>query len=395
VQNVLAVGEFALHSLLTAALGVVGLLWLANAVSMALGLRTMPSLEDADPLTDGECPAVSILVAARDEAEKLPGALETFLALDYPRYEVIAVDDRSEDATGAILEAAARNDKRLKPARVDELPSGWLGKPHALQKAYERSSGEWLVFTDGDVHFAPDLLRRAIALAEKKGWDHLTLLGAAKAFTVGEKIAMTFFGMAFIVGTRPWNAGKPDSPGYNGVGAFQMIRRSAYEKMGTHRRLAMEVIDDMKLGKLAKEARVASGAARAGNAVSVHWHAGVGNMIRGTTKNFFAASGYRVWLTSVQVFGLLLMCVFPAVALPFVHGWARVFAGIAVGVPLILEAGVAMAFDISPVFAVTYPIGALIFCWMLARSAIVTLRQGGIVWRGTFYPLEELRRGVV
>ena len=120
---------------------------------------------------------MSILVAGRDEEEKLPAALETFLALDYPRYEVVAVDDRSVDRTGQILRAAAANDSRLRILRVDSLPPGWLGKPHALQQAYENSTGEWLVFTDADVHFRPDLLRRALSAAQQSGWEHLTLLG--------------------------------------------------------------------------------------------------------------------------------------------------------------------------------------------------------------------------
>jgi hypothetical protein len=157
----------------------------------------------------------------------------------------------------------------------------------------------------------------------------------------------------------------------------------------------MEVVDDMKLGKLVKEAGCCSGVGRAGDAVSVHWHAGLGNTIRGTTKNFFAASGYRVWLTSVQILGLLLMFVFPVVALPFARGWPLVFASIAVGLPLFVATGVAINIKAPLVYALTYPIGALIFAWMLTRSTIVTLRQGGIVWRGTFYPLEELKRGVV
>jgi hypothetical protein len=384
-----------LHIFWTALVGAAALFWIAEAIDLALGLPSMASLDDSAPLADSDCPPVSILFAARDEAEKLPQALDTFLDLDYPRYEVIAVDDRSEDGTGAILETRARIDARLKPVRVDSLPAGWLGKPHALQRAYEHSSGEWLVFTDADVHFAPDLLRRAMALAKEKGWAHMTLLGRAQMFTFGEKIALTFFGLGFIVGIRPWRVSDPQSHRYAGVGAFQMIRRSAYEAMGTHRRLAMEVIDDMKLGKLAKEAGVRSGVAKAGHAVSVHWHAGIGNMIRGTTKNFFAASGFKLRVTALQVFSLLLMFVFPVVALPFVHGWGRAFAAIAAGVPLIAEGGVAVEFETSPVYALTYPIGALLFAWMLARSAIVTLWQGGIVWRGTFYPLEELKRGVV
>ncbi|MGA9883878.1 MAG: glycosyltransferase [Candidatus Acidiferrales bacterium] len=384
-----------MHIFWTVLLGLVAILWIAEAIDLARGVPSIPSINDVSPLGDAHCPSVSVLFAARDEAEKLPHALETFLSLNYPRYEVIAVDDRSADATGAILAEGARRNARMKPVRVDSLPPGWLGKPHALQQAYEHSTGEWLVFTDADVHFAPDLLQRTIALADAKGWEHVTLLGRAKMFTIGEKIAMTFFGLALVAGTRPWSANDSRSHGYCGVGAFQMVRRSAYEKMGTHRRLAMEVIDDMKLGKLAKETGVRSGVAKAGDAVSVHWHAGVGNMIRGTTKNFFAASGFRLALALVQIFGLVLMCDVPVAALPFVHGWARILAAVAVALPLVATAAVATEFRAPIVYAITYPVGALIFAWMLARSMIVTLWQGGIVWRGTFYPLDELRRGVV
>jgi glycosyltransferase involved in cell wall biosynthesis len=384
-----------LHIFWTALLGAIAFLWLVETIEIAVGFRSIPRLRDIPPLPDSGCPPVSILFAARDEAEKLPGALKTFLGLDYPRYEVIAVDDRSEDGTGAILETAARTDARLKAVHVASLPAGWLGKPHALQQAYEHSSSEWLIFTDADVHFAPDLLRRSVALAEQKQWEHLTLMGSVKMFTPGEKVVMTFFGMAFVIGTRPWRTNNQRSAGYTGVGAFQMIRRSAYEKLGTHRRLSMEVIDDMKLGKLAKEAGVRSGIALAGDDVSVHWHAGVGNTIRGTTKNFFAASGYRLWLACIHVFGLLLMCDFPVLTLGFAHGWARVFALAAAALPVTVMTGVTIESGVLPVYALTYPVGGLIFAWMVARSAIVTLWQGGIVWRGTFYPLEELKRGVV
>ena len=376
-------------------LGFVAVLWIGQAIEIGIGVPSLRSLQDATPLADADCPTVSILFGARDEAEKLPGALATFLALDYPRYEVVAVDDRSDDGTAQILDEAARKNSALKFVRVTSLRPGWLGKPHALQQAYEHSSGEWLVFTDADVHFAPDLLRRSIALAQREGWEHLTLLGRAEMHSFGERLVMIFFGLAFLMAARPWRVGQANSHFYAGIGSFQLIRRSAYEAMGTHRRLAMEVVDDMKLGKLVKEAGIRSGAARAGTDVSVHWHRGVGNIVRGTTKNFFAASGFRLGLTCFQILGLLYMFVFPFAALPFARGWALSFDVIAVAVPVMLEAGAAIEFDVSPLYALTFPIGALIFCWMLARSTIVTLWQGGITWRGTFYPLEELRRGVV
>lgn len=384
-----------LHLFWSGLLAAVALLWVLQAIALARGIPAIPSLDNFTPLDDSQCPTVSILVAGRDEEEKLPAALETFLALNYPRYEVIAVDDRSEDRTGAILRAAAERDLRLKLLRIDSLPAGWLGKPHALQQAYEQSSGEWLVFTDADVHFRPDLLRRALAASTQKHWDHLTLLGHAKMFNPGERIAMSFFSLGFLLGIRPWRVADARSRFYAGVGAFQLIRRSAYEKLGTHRRLAMEVVDDMKLGKLAKEAGVSSCVGRGGDAVSVHWHAGITNMILGTTKNFFATTGFSLSLTAFQILGLLLAFVFPLIALPFSHGWARIFAIIAVTLPVIAMGGVCREFRISPLYALTYPAGVAIFIWMLLRSTIVTLWKGGVEWRGTFYPLDELKRGVV
>jgi glycosyltransferase involved in cell wall biosynthesis len=384
-----------LHLFLTIALGAVALLWIYGAIEAARGVPRLASLGDAAPLSDADCPSISILFAARDEANKLPTALKTFLEMDYPGYEVVAVNDRSEDGTEEILERAAQNNPHMKFVCVEELPTGWLGKPHALQKAYEQSTGEWLIFTDADVHFAPGLLRSAIALAGKKGWDHLTLSGRTEMFSFGEKIALTFFGLAFLMSVRPWRVSDPRSRAFAGVGMFQLIRRSAYEAIGTHRRLAMEVVDDMKLGKLVKQSGFRSGVARAGDNVSVHWHSGVGNIVRGTTKNFFAFAGFSLLTVSTQIFGLLIMCVFPWVALPFVHGWALVFAGVAVGLAMILHAGVCIELRVSPAYALTFPAGAAIFVWMLVRSTIVTLRSGGITWRGTFYPLEKLKRGVV
>jgi GT2 family glycosyltransferase len=393
-----------LHWFWTGLLGFIAFGWLLAAIDLARGALVIPTLNKVQPHAPASAdrsakpeaaPRVSILFSALDEADKLPAALATFLAQDYPNYEVIGVDDRSEDSTGVILDAAARTNPRLKVVHVTSLPPGWLGKPHGLQTAFEHSTGEWLVLTDADVRFEPDVLRTTIALAEQKRWDHLTLLCHAEMFTLGEKIAMTFFAMSFMLGLRPWRASDPKSRAYIGVGAFQLLRRSAYEKMGTHRRLAMEVVDDVKVGKLVKEAGLRSGVARAGRAVTVHWHSGLGNIIRGTTKNFYATTGFRLWFAVGQVVGNLLMFVLPWVALPFVHGWARIFAVMAIVLPVLAQAGAALEFDESPLYAVTQPLGALIVCWMIMRSTFVTLRQGGIRWRGTFYPIEELKRGVV
>ncbi|HTQ84903.1 MAG TPA: glycosyltransferase family 2 protein, partial [Candidatus Solibacter sp.] len=144
-----------LHIAFTLLLAAIACVWLALAAQTWLGVRRLPRLSSVSPLADAGLPFVSLLFSARDEAEKMPAALRSMLALDYPAYEVIAVDDRSRDATGEILREFSGTCKHLITVRVDALPPGWLGKPHGLEAAYQRSRGEWLVFTDADVRYEP------------------------------------------------------------------------------------------------------------------------------------------------------------------------------------------------------------------------------------------------
>ena len=375
--------------------GLIAVFWLTHGLRIAYGAIQLPWVKDFPPLNDAECPRVSILFAARDEAEKLPAALATLMEIDYPHLEVVAVDDRSRDATGRILDEFAAAHPRLRVVHVNKLPAAWLGKPHALQKAFEASTGDWLIFTDADVRFKPDLLRRAMTMALRCKADHLTLLCDVEMVGFWETLLITFFGLGFHLGAEPSRASDPRSSRYIGVGAFQLLRRAAYEACGTHRRLAMEVVDDMKLGKLVKQAGFRSICGVAQDFVVVRWHAGLGNLVRGVTKNFFASAGYNLGVVAAQLTGLLMMSVAPFLALFFVHGWMRAFCAIAVVIAVCFHAGVAVVMRVSPLYALTHPIGGLLFSYMLLRSTVVTLRQGGIVWRDTFYPLNELKRGVV
>jgi hypothetical protein len=245
------------------------------------------------------------------------------------------------------------------------------------------------------VRFKPDILRRAITFARQRNLDHLTLFGDVEMVGFWETVLVTFFGLAFHIANDPHRASDPNSRFYVGVGAFQLLKRSAYEASGTHRRLAMEVVDDMKLAKIVKQAGFRSGAGVARDFVVVRWHAGVGNLIRGVTKNFFAGVGYNLGFVAVSVAGLLLTNVLPFAGLFFGHGWIRVFSAIAVVSALALHAGVDLVMRVSPLYALTNPLGALLFTYMLLRSTVVTLKQGGIIWRDTFYPLDQLKRGMV
>ena len=210
-----------------------------------------------------------------------------------------------------------------------------------------------------------------------------------------ERMMITFFQALFVFGHRPWKVADPKSRDHMGVGAFNMVRRSVYDAVGTYRALRMEVLDDMKLSKLTKRAGFRSQVGYSPNHVSVRWQTGIGNLVRGSSKTFFAAASYNLGMLAGQILGLLILSVFPWVVLPFVHGDARIFAVTAVAISFACHAVVSYSAGASPLYGFTHPIGALIFSWMLARSAFLTLWRGGVTWRGTFYPLADLRRGLV
>jgi glycosyltransferase involved in cell wall biosynthesis len=384
-----------MHAFAIVIFGSIGVFWIFVSLRTAYGTVNLPWLKDYSPCVDTPTPRISLLFAARDEEEKLPAALVTLADLDYPELEIIAVDDRSEDATRRILDEFAATHSRFRAIHVAKLPAGWLGKPHALQKAYEASSGAWLLFTDADVRFKPDTLRRAMALATERKLDHLSLFGDVEMVGFWETVLITFFGMAFHIATNPSGVINAKSKTYMGVGAFQLLKRSVYEASGTHKRLAMEVIDDMKLGKIVKQAGFHSGVGLAQDAVVVRWHAGARNVIHGVTKNLFAGTGFSVLRVIVSIVALLMTNILPFAGVAFGHGWVRILAAISVVMALALHAGVDVVVRASPLYCFTVPIGAVLFSYMLLRSTFLTLKQGGIVWRGTFYPLDALKRGAV
>ncbi len=334
-----------MHTFWTVLFGLIASLWVIQGTRAGFGMARLPWLSDAPPLSPGNAPSVSVIFAARDEVEKLPGAIETLLAQDYPRFEVVAVNDRSRDQTSEILHEFERAKPNLKVIDIAELPAGWLGKPHALVAGFEQSQGEWIVFTDADVHFAPDVLRRAVALAQEREWDHLSLLASVEMRGFWEITAISYFGLGFVIGNEPWLASNPRSGRYVGVGAFQLVRRAAYEKSGGHHRLRMDVIEDMKLGKLMKMAGLRSGVAVAQDMVRVRWQSGLQNVIRGVTKNLFAACHYNALFALVAVSLPLIMSVLPFFGLAIATGWARAFAGIAVAVAVLVHAAMIWSTD--------------------------------------------------
>jgi glycosyltransferase involved in cell wall biosynthesis len=344
--------------------------------------------------TNRSTPSVTIVIPARNEAGTIEPALRSLRKLDYPNYELVVVDDRSDDGTGDIIRRIVSEDggAPVRVISVRELPSGWLGKTHAMWLAAQQSRSDWILFTDADVVFRADSVRRAVAYAEKQEVDHLILFPTMLTYTPGERMMTALFQALIGFGHRPWKVSDPDARDYIGVGAFNLIRRSAYQKMGTYERLRMSIMDDMDLGKLVKKCHYHQRCAFGHNLVRIHWAQGTMGIVRNVTKNFFAYMQFKPWIAFATACALLLMNVWPFVMVFFSSDWATVGYVVALVCILAIYAGMAPKSGIGPWYFFTHPISASLFAYAVVLSAVTTLRQGGVEWRGTLYPLEELKK---
>jgi len=420
---------------------ILALAWASRIIDAALGMPSVADVSkpewDRNPVSPAGNPRVSIIVPARNEEATIEQALRTLLGLDYDNYEVIAVNDRSTDRTGEIMERIVHDPSNPHPTKtakgeppinshstktakgeppinshptktalggaaskirvihLTELPPGWLGKTHAMWTAANQATGEWLLFTDADVLFKPDSLRRALAYAEAEPADHVVLLPRMIMKRPGEYMMIAFFQTMFMFGHRPWKVADPSTDDHMGVGAFNLVRRRVYEAVGTYEALRMEVLDDMKLGKVVKKAGFAQRNVFGGDLISVRWGRGAFGIVNNLTKNFFAILSFQLWRTVLSAIGLVFINLGPFVGICLAHGWARLPYAVALGSLFLIYLGMSWRSGVPPYYFLLHPVSTAMFTYTLLRSMILTLWNDGIVWRGTKYPLEELRKGMV
>src|SRR6202163_2046267 len=352
--------------------GILALAWFSRIVEAAFGMPHIADIArpewDRRPATPNGEPGVSIIVPARNEEEHIRQTLVQLLALDYSNFAIIVVNDRSTDRTGQIMDEGAASSQAhglLKVIQISELPLGWLGKTHAMWTAGQQASGDWLLFTDADVFFKPDSLRRAVAYADAERADHVVLFPRMIMKRPGEKMMIAFFQALFVFGHRPWKVADP------------------------------KVLDDMKLGKVIKNAGFAQRNVFGEDLISLRWAKGAFGIVNNLTKNFFAVLSFQWPRTVVTIVGLGFLNLGPFLGICLAHGWARVPYAIALGSLFLIYYGMSVRSAIPPYYFFLHPVSTSLFMYTLLRSMFYTLWNDGIVWRGTKYPLEEVRKGMV
>jgi len=329
------------------------------------------------------------------------------MAQDYPNLQIVFVDDRSGDGTGAMMDRLAANDSRVTVVHVEELPEGWLGKVHALAAGWAASDGEYVLLTDADVHFAPGALRAAVTAAADGGLDHLAACPAIwPAGAVVDVMVAAFLRQLLALALPPTKVADPSSKAYFGVGAFNLVRREAFEATDGWEWLRMETADDMGVGLLMKRSGTRCGVVTAFQHVGLHWYPTVADAAHGAEKGYASMGNCRPVpilagavalnvLESAPLAGVAAIAWLAAAGAQ--AGWLLVTAGTlgAAGVAAFVGSVVSVArWARAPLLAgLAAPLVTPLVAALMVRVAWLGWRRGGVMWRGRLYPSAALRAG--
>ncbi|CAB9521220.1 Poly-beta-1,6-N-acetyl-D-glucosamine synthase [Seminavis robusta] len=384
--------------------------WATHALVMMYATRVVPLMEDLpDPSDDQDkddqdkqdkrWPRLSVIVPACNEAETIEKALETLALVEYPNLEIIAINDRSTDATGDIINrvASAATQGRITPLHIDTLPDGWLGKVHALHQGIQHCSPEteWILLTDADVHFQPTCLKKVLAFACDQELDFVTALPDVQTNNhFWLRVTIIALGEIMGISGKFWEVHDPNSKAFAGVGPFNLMRKTTYDKSKGMEWLKMEVSEDVGVGLLMRLVGAKMAMFNARNEILWTWYPSLGAMVRGLEKNLFSLSGFQYMPTTIVALLLIMTAIAPVFAfVPFHIPWLQ-WCGVAI---LVLHCIYGVVYsrwlNFNPLAGIFLFLGKIIVAGMFFNAMWQFRKRQGILWRGTFYPHDLLQEG--
>jgi len=354
--------------------------------------RSLPHLPDKIQANHRR-PSLSIIVTAKNEADTIEAGLTSLIEQDYPDYEIIIINDRSTDTTGEIIDRFARQHATVKPVHIDTLPEHWLGKVNALNQGVAMATGEWLLFTDADVHHHKTLWQRALDYAVTKKYDHLALIPDVPVSGILLQATMKAFSLLFFFTSRIAQIENPKSKAAMGIGAFNLVRHAAFKKTPGFEWLRMEVGDDYALGIMLKQNGFRIGFAVAFNDLKVVWYESLSGMICGLEKNIIApGTQFSLFRLIISPFIFAGMILAPFLSLAFYQP-PYMLTGLCV---FLFTSLISFIIADNQYEKLSHwllsPVGFLIICYIFARACILCLLRDGIIWRDTYYPRRLLRK---
>ncbi|MCP5105585.1 MAG: glycosyltransferase [bacterium] len=372
-----------------------GLYWLFQLYSLVRTTLVMPRLEDFNYNDLERFPLMSVIITACNEAESIEKAVKSRLKDDYPELEILLIDDRSTDATPEIVDKLAAADPRVRAIHITELPEGWLGKVNALHRGVQEANGEWFLFSDADVFVKPGTLKQLMAWCETKRIDHAAVIPGFHSGGFFVDAAVSVFLRVLIAVGRAYKFEDKKSNTAGGAGAFNLVKRSAFEKTKGFPWLKLEIIDDVTLAQMLKTSGAATSAVGGKGFVEVCWYGTFKGMIDGAGRAGAAALGnYNSFRhTAFACLGFIIdmvpFLVLFTTGIPFLR-YLGLFV-IAAAVSASVLSNRLLGLPLLP--GILLPVGHIIVLFANLWGAVKFVKNKGIIWRGTFYPKKKLKQG--
>jgi glycosyltransferase involved in cell wall biosynthesis len=363
-----------------------------SSVTLFVGLKKMQRLSDVGIGYADKGPLVSVIMPACNEEKNIENSLVSLLAQNYKNLEIIVINDRSTDNTAGVLKRLKVRFPSLIVYTISVLPEGWMGKSHALATGAVLASGEYLLFTDADVIFEETTIARAVEYLKLNQLDHLTLVfkNMTRGWLLNSLILDSGLGLLFMF--KPWLVRKSANRHFVGIGAFNLVKRSVYQEIGGHKEIKMHPLDDMMLGKIIKKYGFFQDCLLAYDFIKLPWYDSVNSMINGLEKNMFAVLHYRLWLVPFMLLAVIVPSILPVWGVILGENSVRLICLVTIAIRLMTFYGGLRLQGLPWYYLPGCIISPYISCYILLKSAMVTLKNGGIFWRGQHYALADLKK---
>lgn len=347
-----------------------------------------------------KAPKVSILVAAKDEQDNIETCIRGLAGQDYPNFEVIVCNDRSEDRTGEIIDRLAEEFSNVSTINISELPAGWRGKNHAMHQASLRATGEYFFFTDADCkHTSPRMISVAMQLIADKKVGLLSMLPVLETKSFWENVVQPLCAGVMMLWFEPNRINNSQSRAAYANGAFMLMARETYDKIGGHAAMRNVMQEDMLFARIVKSRGMGLYVARSRGLFVVRMYTSLSQMVNGWTRIFFGS------IPQIRrLFASFMALVFVAL-LPYIAGVLGIVM-IATGATAgntewwwycTIAAGVTCVMQLTAIYRFyklilanrylcwTYVIGCAIACFALLRAMLMHLPGATVTWKGTTF----------
>jgi chlorobactene glucosyltransferase len=369
----------------------IALLLALSLLNLALNMRSL-RVPKSSARVPTPAPLVSIIVPARNEEANIGPCLESLIKQDYPHFEIIVLDDGSEDATAAVVRRLANGDSRVQLIKGEPLPAGWAGKPHACLQAARQAKGDWLLFTDADTIHSPDMLRRTLSLAMETCVALLSGFPRQLTGPLSQKIAIPMIYFIILSWAPLWLLHRSSKPVASvAIGQFLFFPRKAYWDIGGHAAVKNRITEDLYLGAEVVKKGGRHLAVDLSDLVSCRMYGSLNAVWEGLTRALYGISSI-----SFAALAVLLVVGYISFLAPFFWLWKLAFdsAFLPVWGPLvilqvtllfIMRRWVDTRFKESVLSTILFPLGITFIIAVVINGMARQLSGAGISWKKRVY----------